>query len=445
MKHPENDFPPVSIDQQIDHPPSSLPRGEAYLIHDLQAMYEQDNRAAISRVWTSLSSQQSRQHTLPQRKPGPESFSLLKERDVYPVQRKQEPRQENIFVRRLNLLAALLVVVLLVGALTLVFALLRVGTTTGQHLITVPVQEFVNTLVWSPNSQQVAIETDQSILIVDGQTGYVLHTLPGPSQSSAFASSGVMPLASRFPASGGPGLRGIAWSPDGNQIAASFFGDSASPSLGNSTESPAVLVWDLKTGEMSRLPVKGNNDLLGEISWSSNGEYIAADIFQTAYTTDPLSQSGVVVWKVATRQMILQKNTGSLPDVNLTLAWQPGTLNLAQIGVVRAVSSSATAILIFDGTTGKMLKQLIVPVSGVLTWSPDGKYLAYTSPADVEKGNTAQILDTSTWRVVYTYKDDQNIIDELAWSPNGHFIATGETVVQNNASIGVVRVWEALD
>jgi WD40 repeat protein len=119
--------------------------------------------------------------------------------------------------------------------------------------------------------------------------------------------------------------------------------------------------------------------------------------------------------------------------------------NLAQIGVVKVGSNSATAILILDGTTGKMLKQLIATVSDVLTWSPDGKYLAYTSPADVEKGNTAHILAVSTWRVVYTYKDGTNIINELAWSPNGHDIATGETVIENNSDMGVVRVWTTLD
>lgn len=284
---------------------------------------------------------------------------------------------------------------------------------------------------------QVAIETNQSVIIVDGQTGHVLHTFTVPGQSSAFASSGVMPLASRFPASGGPGLRGIAWSPDGSQIAASFFGDVGA----SLPETPAVLVWNLQTGALSRLLLRSNNDIdgaLGSVGWSSNGEYLAAETSQ-----------GVVVWKVATRQIILQKNTGSLPDVNPALAWQPGTLNLAQIGVVKAGSGYTTAILIFDGTTGKMLKQLVVPVNDVLAWSPDGKYLAYTSsadsPADVEKGNTAQILDASTWRVVYTYKDNTNMIKGLVWSPNGHFIATGESFIENNTVAGVVRVWVALD
>ena len=489
MQNPENAFSPLLVDQQIEYPTPSLPRGEAHLIHDLQAMYDQENSATIDRVWMRLAHQQPETRALPQRGQSSERISPLQQGDVDSVQRKHEPRQATIFIRRLNLLAALLVVALLLGSLTLVFALLRGGmatgmpfgsasgwgkiayvqtmpdfgfnglawspdskrvaasnratatnsvriwdATTGQHLVKVQMHDFVNTLSWSPDSQQVAIATGQNIVVVDAQTGHILRTLTAPSQSSAFVSSGVVLLSSRFPISGGPGLRAISWSPDGSQIAASFFGASTGSS---------VLVWNLQTGALFRLPVQSNNGIEG-VSWSSDGKYLAADTFQVKLT-DPLSQRGVVVWNVATRQMILQKDTGSLPDVNVVVAWQPGTQNLAQIGVVKSGSGYATAILIFDGTTGKTLKQLVVPASDVLTWSPDGKYLAYASPVDLEKGNTAQILDASNWSAVYTYKNDKNTINELAWSPNGHSIATGETVVENNGSMGVVRVWATLD
>src|SRR5581483_8703061 len=209
------------------------------------------------------------------------------------------------------------------------------------------------------------------------------------------------------------------------------------------TSGSFVLVWNVQSGARSRLPLPSKHGVEG-VSWSSDGKYIAAATFQTAYT-DPLSQSGVTVWNVATRQMILQKNTGSLPDINVVLAWQPGTHALAQIGVVKADNGYTTAILLFDGTTGKMLKRLVVPVSDVLTWSPDGRYLAYTSPLDLAQGNTATILEAPHWSTVYTYKSGKHLINELAWSRNGHYIATGETVVEDRASVGVVKVWATLD
>lgn len=488
MQHPENEFSPLLIDQQIEHPATSLPPGEAHLIRDLQAMYDQENCAAIDRVWTRLARQPRSQYDLPQWRQNPASVSPTKRgADVYPVQRKQKPRQASAFVQRLSLLAALLVVTLLVGSLALVLTLSRGSTATGtsiepasgwgkimhvqtmpdfgfnglawspdskrvaasnratttnivriwdantgQHLVKIPMHEFVNTISWSPDSQQVAIATEQSITIVDGQSGHVIRTLPFAPQSFTPEETGVEPLSSRFPGSGGPGLRDISWSPDGSQIAASGGG--------------SVLVWTLQTGVLFQLPVQGNNGVEG-LSWSSDGKYIAVDTYQLT-GTDPLSQCGVVVWKVATRQIVLQKNTGSLPDVNMVVAWQPGTRNLAQIGVVKSGGGYKTAILIFDGVTGKTLQKLVVPVSDVLTWSPDGKYLAYTSPspADLEKGNAAHILNASNWSTVYTYTDSKNIINELAWSPDGHSIATGETVTENNnASMGVVKVWASLD
>lgn len=503
MQNPENDFSPLLVDQQIEYPTNSLPRGEAHLIHDLQVMYDQENSAAIDRVWMRLAHQQPETRTLPQQSQSPErispirqnaeKISPIRQRDANPIQRKREPRPISAFARRLNLLAAALIVGLLVGSLTFVLVLSRGGitgtttdsdplsgwgkvahvqtmndfgfnglawspdskrvatsnratapnkyivriwdATTGQHLVNVPINSFVNTISWSPDSQQVAIATSQSVIIVDGQNGDVLHTLTAPSQPAAFVSSGVVLFSSRFPASGGPELRAITWSPDGSQIAASFFGDT--------TGGSSVLVWNLHTGGLGFiLPVKSNNSI-GGVSWSSDGKYIAADTCQMT-GTDPLSQCGMVVWNATTHRMIIQKDTGSLPDVNLVVAWQPGTHNLAQIGVVKSGSGYTTAILIFDGTTGKILKTLVVPVSDVLNWSPNGKYLAYTSPADLEKGNTARILNASNWSVVYTYKKDKNVINQLAWSPNGHYIATGETIFEKKVSKGVVRVWETL-
>jgi len=494
MQNPENGFSPWLVEQQIEHPATLLQHGEAHLIHHLQSMYDQDNSAAINRVWTRLARQRPQTQALAQERQSPESIAPVKHRTAHPIQRKREPRQANAFVRHLSLLVAVLVVTLLVASLTLVFSLSRGGTitdmppasgwgkvvyaqtmpdfgfnglawspdsqrvaasnratatnivriwdaTTGQHLVTVPIHDFVATIAWSPDSQQVAILTPQSIIIADGRTGHVIRTFTVPSQSSAFISTGVALLSSRVPTSGGPGFRAITWSPDGSQIAASYY-------FGGSTGS-SVLLWKLQTGALVRLPVKGNP--IEGISWSSDGKYIAADTFQQTGAAASPSECRVVVWNVVTQQMVLQKDTGSLPGVNVVVAWQPGTQNLAQIGVVKAGSGYTTAILIFNGTTGKTLKKLVVPVSDVLTWSPDGKYLAYTSPIDytspitMKKGNTAQILDASNWSAVYTYKNDNHIINELAWSPNGHYIATGETVVGNNGIVGVVRVWTTLD
>lgn len=489
MQDPENSFSPLLLDQQIEHPTVSLPRGEAHLVHDLQALYDQENSAAVHRVWMRLALQRSRQPASPQPEQPFASISSLGVRSARTIRRQHELRRVSAFTQRLSLLAAVLVVALLVGSLTFVFAFSRGGpasglsvsptsgwgrivyaqtmqdagfnglawspdskriaasnrmsaanlvriwdATTGQHLVTIPIHEFVTTLAWSPNSKQIAVATAQSVFIVDGQSGQVLHTLPVSSQSFTQASAGLTPLSSLLPGSSGGELRGLAWSPDGGHLAAALFG---------SLSGSSVLVWDLSTGALSRLSIQSNHGVEG-VSWSSDGQYLAADTFQMAYT-DPLVQHGVTVWNAATRQVVLQKNTGSLPDLNTMVAWQPGTHTLAQIGVVKVGSRYQSALLIFDGISGRMFKELIVSINDVLAWSPDGKYLAYTAPVDLAKGNAATILDVSNWHTVYTYKTGQSLLNALAWSPNGRYIATGETVLENNSYVGVVRVWVALD
>src|SRR5581483_1734966 len=329
MQNPENSFSPLLIDQQIEHPATSLPRGEAHLIHDLQLMYDQENSAAINRVWTHLALQRHGQHALFQERHIPETFRALRQRTDHLAQRKHEPRQASTLARRVSLLAALLVVTLLVGSLALVFAFTRGDTATGlpvssasgwgrvvhiqtmqdsgfnglawspdskriaasnrasstnlvriwdaatgQHLVTVSIHEFVNTLAWSPDSEQVAIATDQSVLIADGQTGQILHTLATQSQPSAAVTSGRVPLSSLLPGSSGAAIRDIAWSPGGSQIAVSFFGG---------TSGSFVLVWNVQSGARSRLPLPSKHGVEG-VSWSSDGKYIAAATFQTAYT-----------------------------------------------------------------------------------------------------------------------------------------------------------------
>src|SRR5260370_6292982 len=100
--------------------------------------------------------------------------------------------------------------------------------TTGDHLVTVQLpggaNEWADALDWSPNSEDVAVATNEHVLIVNGQTGKVIssHAANVPTASSA-TSSGQAFLSSLFPASGGLGYRATAWSPDGHLLASALF------------------------------------------------------------------------------------------------------------------------------------------------------------------------------------------------------------------------------
>jgi len=127
MQDPENNFSPLLIDQQIEHPSAFLPRGEARLIQDLQAMYDQEKSASIDQVWTRLArqrtaaSQQPKMHLLQEQRRHSERRSTIKRTDVASAQRKRFPRL-------LGLITAALVTTVLVSSMAFVFSVLRSKT-----------------------------------------------------------------------------------------------------------------------------------------------------------------------------------------------------------------------------------------------------------------------------------------------------------------------------
>lgn len=128
MYDSENDFPPMLIDQQLDHPAASLPRGDARLIQDLQALYNQERRATIDRVWSRLVSQRAaRSDQVVARTFHAQGRSLEENLRMEPMNRTLPARRR--LPRLLSLVAAVLVSVVLVGSMALVFTSLRNNNT----------------------------------------------------------------------------------------------------------------------------------------------------------------------------------------------------------------------------------------------------------------------------------------------------------------------------
>lgn len=130
MSDPMNNFLPELIDQQVEQPDASLPRAEAELVHDLQAMYKRERGEAIDRVWERMAHSSSFAHS----EAG--EFSPQERVRNLPARREERPvRPARRFTRALGLIAAALVCVVLVGSLALVLAAQRnVGLLGGsQH------------------------------------------------------------------------------------------------------------------------------------------------------------------------------------------------------------------------------------------------------------------------------------------------------------------------
>lgn len=305
--------------------------------------------------------------------------------------------------------------------------------TTGKHQISVQLpgaNEWPYGLDWSPTSQLVAVATNQHVLIVNGQTGKVVR----PYGASATAvtspvSVGKTYFTSQFPASGGLGFRATAWSPDGHMIASALsygpYGD--------------VQVWNPQNGTLAyTLKLNNTSYGIGTVSWSADGQYIAASAWNTQGGAPTQPDSMVVVWKVSTHQLVFQHSDYMNSDA--LVLWQPRSHNLAFAGATHAGNNLIPTLEIWNATTGKLVKQYAGGGSDALAWSPDGTALASTAYMRKSGVYSVVIIDVLTGKQLFVYKGHHVNVSIMAWSPNGKYIVSGEG---NASGSTVAKVWTA--
>lgn len=313
--------------------------------------------------------------------------------------------------------------------------------TTGKHQITVsmPTNVFASyALAWSPNSQLVAVGTNAGILIVNGQTGAIVHTYPVSTIANTLPSAGSGTLLSaHMPASGGMGVRGLAWSHDGSSLAVAI------------SDGPTgrIQVLNPQTGAVDyTLPVTGNYVPV-VISWSADGKYMAAGVFNTEAGAGPGQppvpadqQNEIRVWNTATKQVVFQHTGGSNSN---SVAWSPKSDTLA-FGALQGNTFPEQMLLTLWNASTSQLTTYQDRASGPLAWSPDGKYIAFagTPLSDSVEPSTSlvSVIDASTSKLVYEYKQMDGQVATIAWSPNGKYIVSGEGNTQGTC---VARVWTA--
>ena len=306
--------------------------------------------------------------------------------------------------------------------------------TTGAHRVTVqlPGGGWPAALAWSPDSQQVAIGTSSGIVIADGQSGAIIRTYPVSVGASALNGASSPYLSTLMPASGGLGVRGVTWSPDGRLLAISI----------SSGPTGSIEVMNAQTGAQAyTLPVTGNY-VTTALAWSSDGKYLAGNAFNTEPGTQtvPADQQQMVwAWNVSSRQVVFKQTGGN--GTGDPVAWQPGSDTLAFAAWLPKKGGGMTSSLeTWDVAANKRIKQFKVAVFGPVAWSPDGKYLAYGTAADRNTGGVIGILDAQSGQQVYTYKQMHSNIGALSWSPNGRYIASGEGNSMGNM---VAKIWTA--
>jgi WD40 repeat protein len=239
-------------------------------------------------------------------------------------------------------------------------------------------EDNVSGVAWSPDGRELATTSnDRTIRIWDGDSGDELAVLHGHEDW----------------------VQGVVWSPDGRQLATASHDQTAR-------------IWDRDSG--SELAVLRGCCGLWGLAWSPDGRRLAT-----------ASDDGTArIWDLhaSTETAVLHGHDGAVRAV----AWSPDGQRLA------TASEDRTA-RIWDSDNGSQLLVLRGHEDGIrrVVWSPDGQRLATAS-----EDRTARIWDAQRGDELVVLRGHDGWVRGLAWSPDGQRLATG--------SIDrTVRIWDS--